>query len=100
MLVVYGFDWICLEDLYISLVEVGLWVLLVLFECISQLVYQILSKFGVWVMIGFVVSKVDVDGFWIGDGEFVLVMFKVWVVGIWVLVFFKEFDGLESNCIN
>ena len=69
-------------------------------ERISQPVHQTLSKLGVRVMTGSAVSKVDADGLWTGDGEFVPATLKVWAAGIRAPAFLKELDGLESNRIN
>ncbi|MFU1924960.1 FAD-dependent oxidoreductase, partial [Klebsiella pneumoniae] len=44
--------------------------------------------------------KVDADGLWTGDGEFVPATLKVWAAGIRAPAFLKELDGLESNRIN
>ncbi len=100
MLAAYGLDRIRPEDLHISLVEAGPRVLPALPERISQPVHQTLSKLGVRVMTGSAVSKVDADGLWTGDGEFVPATLKVWAAGIRAPAFLKELDGLESNRIN
>lgn len=100
MLAAYGLDRIRPEDLHISLVEAGPRVPPALPERISQPVHQTLSKLGVRVMTGSAVSKVDADGLWTGDGEFVPATLKVWAAGIRAPAFLKELDGLESNRIN
>lgn len=52
MLKMYGFNKMIVKCLYIDLIEVGLWILFVLFECIVNLVKCELVKLGVIVCEG------------------------------------------------
>lgn len=98
VLLVYGlykFDlW---YDVGIVLIELGLWIFLVLLECVLLVMVELFGKIGVWLMFVECVMEVVFGVVYMVSGKVVCVDLMVWVVGIKVLLVFVNFDGFQVN---
>lgn len=95
----YGFGKLNCVSLKVVFVEVGFCLIFVLIEKVFVLVFLELCKVGVDVYLNIMIIEVVEDGLIIKDGEKIEVDLMVWVVGVKVLDFIKEF-GFEINCLN
>jgi len=96
----YGYKTLGREALNVTLVEAGERILPALPTRISAAAHQELTKLGVQVKTGTMVTSAQQDGLNTKDGSFIAADLMVWAAGIKAPDFMKEIAGLETNRIN
>ena len=96
----YGLDAIKPEHLEVTLIEGGERILPALPERISASVGRQLSKIGIRVKTGQMVSEIRADGVVTRSGEFIESDLRIWAAGIKAPEFLGTLDGLASNPVN
>ncbi len=96
----YGLDAIKPEHLEVTIIEGGERILPALPARISSRVHKQLTKMGIQVLTGKLVSDIKADGMTSRDGEFIECDLRIWAAGIKAPGFLASIDGLETNRIN
>lgn len=96
----YGFKGLSNEALNVTLLEAGDRILPALPPRISSAAHSELTKLGVRVMTGTMVTRADSRGLHTKDGEYIVADLMVWAAGIKAPDFLKDIAGLETNRIN
>ncbi len=96
----YGFGDLDSSRLNVNLVEAGDRILPALPPRISQAAHNELTKLGVTVRTGTMVTKADETGLTTKDGDHIPAQIMVWAAGIKAPDFMKDIAGLETNRIN
>jgi len=96
----YGFDAITNKHLHVTLLEAGDRILPALPERISRTVTRELSRIGVTLHVGTMVTEAQAAGFKTKDGGWIPADLKVWAAGIKAPDFLADIGGLETNRIN
>ncbi|UDG79917.1 NAD(P)/FAD-dependent oxidoreductase [Candidatus Steffania adelgidicola] len=96
----YGFTRLDHQALSLTLVEAGDRILPALHPRISVAAHQELSKLGVRILTKTMVIRVDVEGLYTKDGEYIQAELMVWAAGIKVSDLTRDLADLETNRIN
>lgn len=96
----YGFDAITNKHLHVTLLEAGDRILPALPERISRTVTRELSRIGITLHVGTMVTEALEGGFKTKDGGWIPADLKVWAAGIKAPDFLAGIGGLETNRIN
>ncbi|WP_413742645.1 NAD(P)/FAD-dependent oxidoreductase [Sodalis sp. RH15] len=96
----YGFEGVDNQALNVTLVEAGERILPALPVRISSSAHQELTKMGVRVLTGTLVTRAAADGLTTKEGEFIPAELMVWAAGIKAPDFMKDIAGLETNRAN
>lgn len=96
----YGLQGQISEALKVTLLEAGERILPALPERISASATQELTKLGVRVLTGTMVTEATDKGLQTKGGEFINADLMVWAAGVKAPDFLKEIGGLETNRIN
>lgn len=96
----YGLDDIHPHHVNISIIEAAPRVLPALPEKASRSVHESLTRLGIKIHTGQMVTEITPEGLRTKDGLFVPASLKVWSAGIKAQDFLKDFGGLETNRIN
>lgn len=100
-LAAYGLDRIDPDrDIRLSIIEAAPRVLPALPEHLSLAVQHQLKELNVDVHLGKRVTKVDNNGVYVGESDFIPAKLVVWAAGIKAPDFLKGLDGLETNWCN
>ncbi|MFC1235195.1 NAD(P)/FAD-dependent oxidoreductase [Vibrio sp. F74] len=96
----YGFGDLDSSKLNVNLIEAGERILPALPPRISTSAHHELTKLGVTVRTGTLVTKAETDGLTTKNGDKIHAHIMVWAAGIKAPDFIKDIAGLETNRIN
>jgi NADH dehydrogenase len=96
----YGFNAVSNEHLDVTLVEAGPRILAALPERISSAAHNELTKLGVDIKLGTMITSASEEGLHTKDGQTIEADLIVWAAGIKVPDFMSNIAGLETNRIN
>lgn len=96
----YGFNAVTNEHLHVTLLEAGERILPALPERISAAATRELTRLGVQVRTGTMITSASADGLETRDGDHIPADLMVWAAGIKVPEFMAGIGGLETNKIH